>query len=309
MSIRSTSLKAFLIRFLQEKGQPCYLSDIYKEISDKLRKKNCASFRAQIRGIFNSSIKSNEGFFKRVPNIKGLYGICDTETDIEKYIEKVDESEVDVSDNITREEAMDIYSKYIKLAYLEANKLHGTSCIVSLDELHSACRIGLYKGACSFKPSKAKSDGNSPIPYLKRYIYGSLLNTIREQKNWNNRNISISNENVTDSLNIEDFSELPDSSDNFTENIELKELKEILILEMKQHLNADEFDVISKRWGLDDMGGSTFKNIGKEICAQKDKPYTDESAKSWSWQTEYNARMKLKRNSILLRKLFQAYCG
>lgn len=308
MSIRSTSLKAFLIRFLQEKGQPCYLSDIYKEISNKLGKKDCNSFRAQIRGIFNASIKSEEGFFKRVPNVKGLYTICDIETDIEKYIEKINESEEEVLDTVTREEAEEIYKKHIKLAYLEANKLHGTSCIVPLDELHSACRIGLYKGACTFKPSKAKSDGNSPIPYLKRYIYGSLLNTIREQKKWNNRNVSINNEAATDSLKVEDFNEILDNSDDFLENIELKELKKILITEMKKHLNDDEFYVISKRYGLDNMGGSTFKDIGKEICSQKDRPYTDESAKSWSWQTEYNARKKLKKNSPLLRKLFQSYC-
>ena len=63
MSVRSTSLKAFLIRYLQEKGKPCYLSDIYEEVAKQLGKKDSNSFKAQIRGIFNSSIKSNEGIF------------------------------------------------------------------------------------------------------------------------------------------------------------------------------------------------------------------------------------------------------
>lgn len=308
MSVRSTSLKAILIRLLQEKGQPCYLSDIYKDISIKLNKKDSSSFRAQIRGIFNSSIKSGEGIFRRVPKIKGLYSICDIETDIEKYIKEVDE-EVDDNENVTtREDAIKIYNTYLKLAYSEANKLHGTSCIVPIDELHSSCRIALYKGACAYNSNKAKSDGNSPIPYLKRYVYGSLLNTIREQKNWNSRNINIENENVANILKVEDINELPDSSDDFTEEIELKQLKELLISEMKEHLNDDEFDVIVKRWGLDDRWGLTFKEIGQEICSQKDKDYTDESAKSLSWQIESKARQKLKKKSAILRKIFEAYC-
>ncbi|MCK9440318.1 MAG: hypothetical protein M0Q13_02740 [Methanothrix sp.] len=308
MSVRSTSLKAILIRLLQEKNQPCYLSDIYKNVSEKLNKKDSINFKAQIRGILNSSIKSEEGIFRRVPNVKGLYTICDIETDIERYIKEVDEVDEDEENVINREDAIKIYNTYLKLAYSEANKLHGTSCIVPIDELHSSCRIALYKGACSYKTNRAKSDGNSPIPYLKRYVYGSLLNTIREQKNWNSRNINIENEDVANILNVENIGELSDNSDNFVEEIELKQLKELLILEMKEHLNEDEFDVIVKRWGLDDRGGLTFKEIGREICFQKDKGNTDESAKSLSWQIELKARQKLKKNSVILRKIFEAYC-
>lgn len=311
MSVRSTSLKAIIIRFLQEKGQPCYLVDIYKELSTKVEKKDSLSFRAQIRGILNSSIKSNEGIFRRVPKIKGLYSICDTvDTDIEKYIKEVDtEEESNDSDKVTREEAVKIYNSYTKLAYSVANKMHGTSCIVPLDELHSSCRIGLYKGACSYKSKKAKSDGNSPIPYLKKYVSGYLLNTIREQKNWNSRNINIDNENVANALSIDNIGELPDSSESFVEEIELKQLKEIIMSELKQHLNSDEIDVVVKRWGLDNMGGLTFKEIGKDICSQKDRAYTNESAKSLSWQIETNARKKLRKNSVMLRKLFETCCG
>ncbi|MFA7144750.1 MAG: hypothetical protein WC088_05775 [Candidatus Izemoplasmatales bacterium] len=310
MSVRSTSLKAMIIGFLQEKGQPCYLVDIYKELSDKVKKKDSLSFRAQIRGILNSSIRSNEGIFRRVAKIKGLYSICDTvDTDIERYIKEVDTVEENNNDKVSREDAIKIYNSYAKLAYRAANKLHGTSCIVPLDELHSSCRIALYKGACSYNLKKAKSDGNSPIPYLKKYVNGYLLNTIREQKNWNSRNINMDNENVASALNLDNISELPDNSENFVEEIELKQLKEIIMSELKQHLNSDEINVVVKRWGLDGMGSSTFKEIGQDMCSQKDRAYTNESAKSLSWQIETNARKKLRKNSPILRKLFETYCG
>jgi hypothetical protein len=306
MSIRSTSLKAFLIRFLREKGKPCYLMDIYKEISEKLGKKDCNSLRAQIRGILNASIKSKENLFDRINGVKGLYRICDTDTEIENYIREIEKDSIDCNDKTSREDALKIYSNFVKLAYLEANKMHGTSCIVPLEELHSACQIGLFKGAVSFKPSKAKNDGNSPIPYLKRCIVGSCLNTIRDQKKWNNRNLSISNDSVTDILKVETIDDLPDSSLDLLEEISLRELREILLKEMKTHLNEDEFVVMSKRWGLDnesEKGGLTFKEVGQELLSNRD----NESSKAWAWQTEKSARNKLKKNSVILRNLYEHY--
>jgi hypothetical protein len=309
VSIRSTSLKAFLIRFLQEKDKPCYLIDIYGEVAAKLGKKDSVSFRAQIRGVFNASIKINEGIFRRVSNVKGLYSICDGETEIEKYIKEVDKEDQECNDSTTREDAMHIYNNFTKLAYLEANKMHGTSCIVPLDELHSACQIGLYKGACAYRPSKAKSDGNSPIPYLKSYIRGFLLNVIREQKTWNSRNLRVHDDNVSNVLNVDSIDDLPDKNVDFTDEISISELKNVLINEMRQHLNDDEFDVMVKRWGLDGDGAKTFREIGQEVCTKKDKLRNNESAKSWSWQIEKKARNKLKRNSLLLKNLFDSYCG
>lgn len=303
--MRASSLKACVIKYLHGRGKPSYLSEIYVELSQQRGKENDEKFRAQIRGILNSSIKKNEGIFQRIKGVNGLYSLAGSVNEIDEYIDKLEKTEKREKDDVTvsREDALSIYKQHVNFAYLEANRMHGTSCIVPLEELQSVSQIGLYKGACDFRPNRANNDGQSPIPYLKKYIRGSLLNLIREQKNWNNRNLRVDSSDVMDVLNANSFDDIPVEEDDFTDDISLNQLREILISEMKEHLNADEFEVMSKRYGLDGNGGMTFKDIGKEIC----KEQNEESAKSWSWQVERAARNKLLKKSKKLREVFQAY--
>lgn len=304
--MRYNSLRACLIKYLHRRdGKPAYLSEIYEELSKQRDKENDEKFRAQIRGILNSSIKKNEGVFKRVEGSSGLYSLSGNNNLFDNYIEEIEKNEEKEKNDISvsREDALNIFKQHINFAYLEANRIHGTSCIVTLEELQSISQICLFKGACDFKPNRANNDGQSPIPYLKKYIRGSLLNLIREQRNWNRRNLRVDSSDVMDVLNTSNFDEIPSKDDDFTENISLNQLREILILEMKKHLTQDEIDVISKRFGLDGKGGMTFKDIGREKCFEQD----EESAKSWSWQVVKAACKKLFKKSKKLREVYQNY--
>ena len=302
--------------FLSEaEGRPRYLHEIYSALAKKLKRINNELFKAQIRGILNASIANNEKIFKRISYgiddsgkkqvVKGLYSInMENKTDFEKYLDSVEEREkFNVSQEpISQKEALSIYTKYIKFAYQQANQMHGTSCIVPLDELQSAGQIGLFKGAKEFRSEKSQKSGCSPIPFLKKYINGSLLNVIRKQKLWNSRNVIIEDSDVMDNINTTE--NMQGESSDFTDEISISELRDVLMSEMSKHLNPNEMDVISMRWGLDGDGGDTFKQIGKKICERNNKRHNDDSAKSWSWQVEQVARKKLYENSMLLREIY-----
>jgi len=315
---RQATLKYHVVSFLSEAGgRPYFLHEIYDAICKKLNKVNNEGFKAQIRGILNASIGKKEGIFKRIYScsdnnghkkpVKGLYSInAENKTDLERYIESVEEREEcnKKSEKVSREDALEIYNNYMKFAYQQANKMYGNSCIVPREELQSESNIALFKGAIEFSPSKSMKSGNSPIPFLKRCINGSMLNLIRKQKLWNSRNVIVDDADVMDNVAvIGDDTERGD----FTDEISISELRDILMSEMSEHLSPDEIDVVSMRWGLDGEGGETYKGIGRKIRKRDNKSYNDDSAKSWSWQVEQTARSKLSKNSVVLKKLFECY--
>jgi DNA-directed RNA polymerase specialized sigma subunit len=310
LAVRYATLKYYLISFLNESDErPFYLHEIYEALSKKMGKVNNECFKAQVRGILNASIGKKEGIFKRCNsgNVKGLYSIdSDNKTGLIQYLESVEQKERggEKNDRVSQKEALQIYENHMKFAYKQANRMHGTSCVVELDELQSAGQIGLFKGAKEFRHSKSERCGHSPIPFLKKYVTGSLLNTIRKQKLWNNRNMMVDDTDVVDSA----YSNSGDvESEDFTEDISISELREIIFAEMRNHLNSDEIDVVSMRWGLDGNGGDTYKQIGRMICKRDNKPFNDDSAKSWSWQVEKSARRKLSENSSVLKEIFDCY--